>query len=312
MSKKIAVQFRKSARTRHAYERLRQCKSCGNYTALWTDHCLQCGETGQLRTLNEIAQSIHRRNTVRDAMIVFSISLAAFFLAETFAQMAIAIVAGIAFVAGYIFLSRRYALAVESRLLHQMLVTENRAIRDGLLLDIEDAAGDLKADEHKAAYEKLREIGYLITGNQVKVLKLMCLSHFILRSDMDLELSALVPTGFEPDFVRYLNEVLKISPQLVKRDTLNYVVKHRSSIEASEGGRETLILAAGAALRVKSYVVQYQHLIADFVEELPRERLLRLCKLLQGSHEEAPELYDKARDTVKLKHDFDPEFQGLV
>lgn len=312
MSKKIAVQFRKSARTRHAYERLKQCKGCGNYSVLWSNECLKCGAAGKLSSVKEIVQAIHRRNTVRDAMIVFSISLAAFFLAETFVQMAAAVIAGIALVAGTVMLSKRYAPAVENRLIHRLLISENRAIREGLLLDIEDAAGDLKSDDHKAAYEKLREIGYVITGNQVKVLKLMCLSHFILRSDMDLELSPLIPTGFEPDFIRYLNEVLKISPQLAKRDTLNYVVKHRSSIEAFDGGRETLVLAAGAALRVKGYVLQYQQLIADFIEDLPRERLLRLCKLLQGSYDEAPALYDKARDTVKLKYDFDPEFQGLL
>lgn len=273
---------------------------------------MKCGAEGMMHPLMPIVQSIHRRNTVRDAMIALCISLAAFFFAETVWQMSLAIAAGIALAVGCVLINKRYAPAVENRLLRQMLQTEHRAIREGLLLDIEDAAGDLKADDHKTAYEKLREIGYLITENQVKVLKLMCLRHFILRSDMDLELSTLIPTSFEPDFVHYLNDVLKISPQLVKRDALNYVVKRRGAIEALENGRETLVLAAGAALRVKSYVLEYEHLIADFIDELPRERLLRLCRLLQGSYDEVPALYDKAKETVKLKYDFDPEFQGLL
>ncbi|TXK83789.1 hypothetical protein [Paenibacillus sp. N3.4] len=227
-------------------------------------------------------------------------------------QMIASALASAALVIGYWLLSRRYSSAVENRLLHQMLMTENQAIREGLLLDIENAVNDLKLDDFKSAYEKLREIGYLITGNQVKVLKLMCLSHFILRSDMDLELATLIPTGFEPDFVRYLHEVSKISPQLVRRDVLDYVIKHRKAIEDFPDGRETLALIAGAALRVKGYVLQYHDFIADFIEAFPRNRLLRLCRLLQGSYSEVPALYDQAKDKVKLKYDFDPEFQGLL
>ncbi|UQZ83822.1 hypothetical protein SK3146_03029 [Paenibacillus konkukensis] len=281
-------------------------------SVLWSENCLKCGADGKFQSYRQIVRTIRRRQTARDAMIAFSISLAAFFLAETLLQMVISVLAGIALVAGYFLLANHYASSVENRLLHQLLATEHQAIRDGMLLDLEDAANDLKADDFKTAYEKLREIGYLITGNQVKVLKLMCLSHFIVRSDMDLELSTLIPSGFEPDFIRYLHEVSKVSPQLVGRDALDYVMRHRQAIEAFPGGPETLALTASAALRVKGYVLQYPGLIADYLDALPRDRLLRLCKLLQGSRDRVPELYDKAREQVKLKYDFDPEFQGLL
>ncbi|MBE1446518.1 hypothetical protein [Paenibacillus sp. OAS669] len=310
MSSKIPVQFRKSVVTRHAFERLKHCKGCGSYSVLWHDRCLKCGAEGKFQSLQELVGTVRRRGAWRDSMIVFSICLAAFFLAESGPQMILSIAGGFVLAAGYLLLNRKYAPSIEKRLLHQLLAEEHRSIRDGLLLDVEDAGQDLKAGEYKLAYEKLREIGYLIQGNQVKVLKLMCLNHFILRRDMELELSELIPDDFDKEFVRYLHEVSKVNPQLIKSDTLSYVWKYRVLIEALPEGRETLALAASAALRVKAYVLQYQELVTAFIDELPRDRLLRLSRLLQDSQNEAPELYARTRDIVQQKYGSDPEFQA--
>lgn len=312
MNSKIPVQFRKFTATRHAFERLKHCKGCGTYSVLWEDQCLKCGAEGKFQSVQELVAAVRRRGAWRDAMIVFSICLAAFFLAENGLQMVLSIAGGVLLAAGSLVLNRHFAPSIEKRLIHQLLIDETDSIREGLLLDVEDAARHLKSDEYKLAYEKLREIGYLVKGNQVKVLKLMCLNHFILRSDMELELSELIPEDFDKEFVRYLNEVSKVSPQLIQRDTLNYVWKYRVLIEALPEGRETLALTAGAALRVKAYVLQYQELVAAFIDELPKDRLLRLSRLLEDSQSEAPELYTKTKETMKRKFDSDPglEVQG--
>ncbi|OXM83749.1 hypothetical protein [Paenibacillus rigui] len=309
MTDKIAVQFRKSLRTRHAFERLKHCKGCSSYSVLWGDRCLKCGAEGKFVPLKELTASIHRRNAIRDGLILGSISLGAFAIAGTFMEMALALLAGIGLLVGYVLLNGRYAEAMHRKALYQLLLYENQAIREGLLLDIDDAANDLKTDDYKSAYEKLREIGYLITGNQVKVLKLMCLNHFILRSDMDLELSTVIPEAFDKDFIRYLTEVCKVSPQLVGRETLNYVVKNRVLIEALPDGREIMALVAGSALRVKAYVVQYEELIADFVDQFPKDRLLRLYRLIQESPSDYLLLYGKVTETVKRKYGAEPAFQ---
>jgi len=309
MSNKRAVQFRKSIRTRHAFERIKHCKGCGSYSALWSDRCLKCGAEGKFIAIQAAVASLHKRSAFRDGMLIASISLGAFAMARNVTEMAVSLAAGAVFVAGYALLSRRYAAAIRSRMLHQLLLEENQSIREGLLLDIDDAANDLKSDDYKSAYEKLREIGYLITGNQVKVLKLMCLNHFILRSDMDLELQTLIPDDFDKDFILYLAEVCKVSPQLVGRETLSYVVRNRVLIEAMPAGRETLALAAGAALRVKGYVVQFEELIADFVDDFPKDRLLRLHRLIQESPSDYLLLYGKVTGAVQRKLGIDPEVQ---
>jgi hypothetical protein len=312
MNHKIAAHFRPSHRTTHSFQRLKQCKGCGSYSALWDDACLNCGEQGKFVELPAATSTILKRNAQRDVLIISAAALGALFLARNLLEMAIALLAGILFIVLYLLLRRRYLPYLTKSLLRQLLEQENPIIRNGLLLDTEDAANDLKAHDYKLAYEKLREIGYLFSGNQVKILKVICLNHFNLRKDMDLELSTLLPEAFDPDFVLYLFEVSKVNPELVKRDAIDYTIRYRAEIEALPGGRAVLALVFTAALRVKSYVQQYEAYIADFVEDFPRERLIRLCRLVAESSTAFPLLYPKLEGLIKRSYDSDPEFKGLL
>ncbi|MCR8635263.1 hypothetical protein [Paenibacillus radicis (ex Xue et al. 2023)] len=273
---------------------------------------MQCGAEGKFLDLQSVTRSILQRNKQRDVLIVSTVSLAACVFARSFMEMAISLLAGAALIVAYFLIRRPYAPYLETQTIQNLLQHENIAIREGLLRDTEDAAKDLKSDDFKLAYEKLREIGYLISGNQVKVLKLMCLNHFVLRKDMDLELSTLVPDAFDPDFIRYLFEVSKVSPELVKRNVIDYTFKHREEIEALASGRAVIGQVVTAALRVNAYVIQYEQMIADFVDELPRERLIRLCRLVADRPDSFPVLYPKVKETVKLKYEADPELQGIL
>jgi hypothetical protein len=312
MKNKIAAHFRPSRRTNHSYQRLKQCKSCGSYSSLWDDTCLSCGTHGKFVELPTLIRTILKRNAQRDVLILSTGALVALFLGRNLLEMAVSLLVGIVLIVLYLLLRRRYYPSMEKDILNKLLQRENLTIREGLLKDTEDAANDLKAEDYKLAYEKLREIGYLLAGNQVKILKVICLNHFNLRKDMDLELSTLLPKAFDSDFVLYLFEVSKVSPELVKRDAIDYAIRYRTEIEAMPGGRVVLALVFTAALRVKAFVLQYQAHIADFIEELPRERLIRLCRLVAESPEACPELYPKLKNMLKLKYDSDPEFQGLL
>ncbi|MVO98816.1 hypothetical protein [Paenibacillus lutrae] len=312
MTDKMPVLLRPTTQTVHTYERLKQCSRCGTYSVLWHESCLECGSQRKFLSVHDIVRGILRRNLQRDLLLMAAGSLAAYFLARSFEQMAAAIAGGVLLIVLYVLLRRRYSQTLRLVTLRKLLQRESFAIREGLLLDVQDAASDIESENFKEAYEKLREIGFLITGNHIRVLKAFCLNRFILRSDMELELSSLIPDEFEPSFVYYLNEICKVSPQLVKRDTLDYVMKHRIQIGGMIEGRATLALVAAAALRVKEYVFEYSSLLYDFVDDLPRERLLRLCRLLGEHHDRAAQLHEKAQETARRKYEFDPEFQGFI
>lgn len=312
MKNKIAAHFRPSRRTSHTYERLKQCKGCGSYSSLWEDTCLYCGAEGKFTPLLPLLQTIMKRHAQRDVLIVGTGALAAIVLSKNLMEMLISLLAGIALIVLYLLLRKKYTPYLEKSLLNELLQSENHTIREGLLLDTEDAAADLKAEDYKQAYEKLREIGYLFTGNQVKILKIICLNHFNLRKDMDLELSTLLPEAFDIDFVLYLFEVSKVNPELVKRDAIDYTIRYRTEIEALPGGHIALALVFTAALRVKAYVLQYQDQIADFIEELPRERLIRLCHLVAEGPDDFPQLYPRLTALLKQKYETDTELQGII
>ncbi|MEC0248451.1 hypothetical protein P4H65_21850 [Paenibacillus chitinolyticus] len=312
MSGKIPVELRKARQTVHTYERLKQCTRCGTYSVLWHDNCLSCGAERKFLSIGDIVSAVLRRNIQRDALILAAIACAAFYLARTFQEMALAAGAGVLLIAVYALLRRRYAEALMNATLRKLLLGENRAIRKGILLDVDDAASDMEDGDFKSAYEKLREIGTLITGSHIRNLKVYCLNRFILRSDMELELGTLIPDEFEPGFIAYLYEAAKVNPGLVQRDTLDYVQKYRVQIGGMLEGRATLALVAAAALRVKEYAFEYASLLYDFVDELPRERFLRLCRLVKENPDRAPELRQKVLETAARKYGDDPEFEGFL
>ncbi|MCP1307846.1 hypothetical protein [Paenibacillus tyrfis] len=312
MTTKTAVQFRKTQATSHLFDRLQQCRRCSRYSCLWDDRCLSCEAEQSRSAVPEQAGAVlkHRRQT--GMLAVGAIGALAFLLARNAEQMILSVVGAALLLALFVFLHKRYEAILYRRTLSRLLLQDQQKIREGLLLDIDDAEADLRAEDFKTAYEKFREIGYFIQDDSIKILKVYCLNKFILRSDMDLELSSLLPNRFDKDVIEYMHEIGKVRPQLITREALDYVMKYRGMIERLPEGRDVLTAAAGAALRVKSNLHAYRSLLLDHAQELPKERLLRLCRLLAEQPDADPELTQKARDAVKLKYDFDPEFQGIL
>ncbi|MFB6364948.1 hypothetical protein ACFCP7_12890 [Paenibacillus elgii] len=312
MTTKTAVQFRKTQATTHLFDRLKQCRRCSRYSCMWDDRCLSCQAEQSRSAVPELAGAVlkHRRQT--GMLAVGAIGALAFLLARNAEQMILSFIGAALLLALYVFLYKRYEPILYRRTLSRLLLQDQQKIREGLLLDIDDAEADLRAEDFKTAYEKFREIGYFIRDDSIKILKVYCLNKFILRSDMDLELSSLLPNRFDKDVVEYMHEIGKVRPQLITREALDYVMKYRGMIERLPEGRDVLTAAAGAALRVKSNLPTYRSLLMDHAQELPKDRLLRLCRLLAEQPDADPELTQKARDAVKLKYDFDPEFQGIL
>ncbi|UUZ96051.1 hypothetical protein LJK87_17775 [Paenibacillus sp. P25] len=186
-----------------------------------------------------------KRRMQTDVLVLGIFTTAGFAVARSFTDMAAAVICGMLLMAVYVKICRVYEPYILRRILSKQLLHERQKIRQGLLSDIARAEEDLKAEDFKAAYEKFREIGFFLKDNPIRLLKIMCLSHFILRHDMELELAELIPDRFEPNFIAYLLEIGRVKPQLIDRSTLDYVQKHRAAIEALPHGREVLAAAPG-------------------------------------------------------------------
>ncbi|MGG2199822.1 hypothetical protein [Paenibacillus validus] len=301
MSPKKPIQLTKTMRTAYLFQRLRQCKRCGAYTCLDAESCPDCGAVQTWLPLPKPAEAVSRQRAYTDMLVLGIFAAAGFLVARSFAEMAAALGTGAVLIAVYARIRQTYEPYLLRRILSRLLLQEHEKIRRGLLQDIDKAEADLKAEDYKSAYEKFREIGFFIKDNPIRLLKLMCLNRFILRSDMELELTSLIPDRFDGDFVAYLLEVGRVKPQLIDRPTIQYVVKHREQIERLPHGSEVLTAAAAAALRIRSHLPLYRSLVLDYADALPEDRLRRLQQLAAERADEDPELFERVRQTVNRR-----------
>lgn len=312
MQTKLAVQFRPSKKTSCAFERLKTCKKCGAYSVLFDDRCKECGASGKFIPAADYIATLNRVLPMAEAFGAVALVALAVVLANDWIQVAAAGVGGAVFLVLLFLLRKRYKPYADQYRFHEVLVDHTPAILKGLRADLQDADGDMSAGNPKDAYEKLREIGYLLSGESIKHRKIACLRRFYIRKDMDLELDQLVPKKFDPEFVQYMRDAVKVNKQLVRHSALDYVVAYRPQIEAMEDGREFLVWMAGSALRMKKYVQMYPRFIIDYLDELPKERFHRLCKLMADTPaEQRNELYVKCKEKAQTRYAFDPDFQGM-
>ncbi|SDD59104.1 hypothetical protein SAMN02799630_03814 [Paenibacillus sp. UNCCL117] len=301
MNSKKTVRFSKTVRTDYLFQRLRQCSRCGSYTSLEQEDCSGCGSRSSWMTLPKPAEAAARQRGYTDMLVIGILAAAGVIVARSFTEIAAALAGGLILIAGYAKIRHAYEPYIFRRTLSRLLLQEHEQIRLGLLQDIDKAETALKGEDFKTAYEKFREIGYFIPDNPIRLLKLMCLGRFILRSDMELELTTLIPNRFDTDFTAYLLDVGRIKPRLIERPAIDYVVKYRSEIERLPYGAEILTAAAGAALRIKSHLLQYRGLVLDYIDLLPDERLQRLQRLAAELAADHPELLQRVQQAASRR-----------
>lgn len=311
MKKRMGVQFRKSRKTARVFERLLTCKRCRTYHVLWETHCDECGR--EYVPIRHISSVVSRRHVQTRFLLLGLFICLAVLCAETVAQLAIAFGGGIVLGVLFFLMQKKYGTYEKQDHFRQFLTLELENIRKSLARHLQEIGEDVKAERIKDAYEKTREVGYFIESDTIKIRKIMFLGEFVLRKDMELELETVVPATYDKDFIEYLREVVKVQPALVKKRVLDYVQRYKTQILLHENGEQLIGQVAGAALRMKPYVEQYQDLIIEFIDYLPKDRLLRLARLVQAHRQDGwDRLYDAAKRRIDAHYSVDPEFAGIL
>ncbi|MNH99703.1 hypothetical protein D3C73_524820 [compost metagenome] len=74
-------------------------------------------------------------------------------------------------------------------------------------------------------------------------------------------------------------------------------------------GTAILAAVAAAAVRLKRYVLLYSSMIGRYIQELPKDRFLRLSKMIASSPYEAWNGLDlKVSEVREAKYRWDPDF----
>ncbi|WP_313639994.1 hypothetical protein [Paenibacillus sp.] len=308
MNKKRPVTFRPFKAPRYAYDQLRICRHCGQYTALGEDRCTKCGRAS-LITVEQQAVSIAGRKMHTRLLFILLLTLASVYFGNSIEQMMLCGAGGV-LLAGLLYYTQRKVRQNENlRSLNELLGRGIGIIKEGLENNRQEAVSVLREND-VLAYEKLRELSILLRGDRISRQRIALLHGFLLRKDMDLELEQLLLKDFEPLLAEYIGEIAKVRPDLIKDRTLRYVKNYEQEIRHMNNGMTILTGVAGAAVRMKRYALLYSSMIGRYVQDLPKDRFMRLSKLIAANpHEPWNGLDLRVADIREAKYRWDPEFQ---
>ncbi|MFS0725446.1 hypothetical protein [Paenibacillus sp. 1P07SE] len=280
MTAKQPVLLKPFERPEYIYEKLSRCRRCGTYTVLQEDECPSCHKD-KLVPVEQEAAARARLSMWFERLVVMVLSaVAVYFAGEDVPLLALSLGGGILALAVLWRVQRRMLPQQELRRLSQLFEREADRILHGLLEDRKDAIEVFRSGDKPRTYEMLREIGYLMRTDPIKMEQVLLLQTFILRKDMDLMLEPLLMDHFNVDLAAYIGEIARLRRELIKEKTFRYVMVYEAEFRRMEGGEEILTLIAGAAVRRSRYVKLYPHLLMRYAHKLPRDRFMRLYRMI--------------------------------
>lgn len=303
-----AVRLPKKKQTKYRFQKLKMCKKCHRYSVLKDDDCPKCGAV--YVGVESLAKSIYRNRFGTEVIaIILFVSLGSVF-APTNKTFHYSLLAGFSCCIAYAIMSFLFIKSEYYQQLNKLFYADLINIKAGIAQDIALAQDDVKQGRVAAGYDKLREIGDLIYSDQIKIQRVRAMNRMALRKDMELVLDPLIPTSYDRDFVKYALEVLKINRTLVTKKCIAYFSKYRIEVRR-DFGMESLLTVVGTVLRMKLYILEFSEFIQEFIEYLPKERLHRLCSIINSHPEEEwGGLEEKVRRLMGLNDHSNPNFMS--
>ncbi|GAC41124.1 periplasmic protease [Paenibacillus popilliae ATCC 14706] len=270
--------------------------------------CPVCGKAS-LRPIERQAAARVRRSMHTKRLLALLLGLIGILLSDSFGQMALCAAASILLIGLLWFVQRKAMSSEASRELGQLLQREQEQLAQDIFRDWEHAFSHWD-DDKQLTYELLRELRPLIRNDTIRLQQLALLHYFSLRKDMGLELEPLLLQQYDPLLADYIGEIAKIKRDLIKDRAFQYVIHYEPEILGLNSGQDILAGVAGAAVRMKRYVLAYPGLIRRYAHRLPKERLLRLHRMIrQHPHEKWDRVADEVNRIVHENYEWDPDFQ---
>ncbi|MEV5025300.1 hypothetical protein [Paenibacillus sp. LPE1-1-1.1] len=308
MTMKLPVRLTPYIKTRYPYNKLKICRRCNYFTVLGESECPVCGKFA-LQSAEERAASVLRRSFWRSRLIVLFITIVGLVLSGSAMQTALLAIGGTALLALLWTMQGRSNPALLRLELEKLFHREAYTLIAGLANDRETAIAVFHNGDKPLAYEMLREIGALVHTDQLRIEQILLLQSFVLRKDMDLMLEPLLMDHFNPDLVEYIGELAKIRRDLLKENAFRYILLYEAQILKMEHGESILIGVAGAAVRMKRYLTLYPYLVLRYARKLPKDRFLRLYRMIQSNPKSTfGPLYEEVMSVYNERYKWDEDF----
>lgn len=286
------------------------CKKCHTYSVLVDESCPTCSHV--YTDFESLAKSIFKNSVFTEAILIMIFVSLGIILAPTITSLYYSLFSGLTFCLIYVIFALIFKNSEYFTALKRLLENDFSKIKAGIEFDSVRAEKDVQDNQHGDAYEKLRDIGDFFDQDEIKIRGVKALNEIVLRKDMELELESFVPISYDKDFATYVINVLKINTTLVTKKVIAYFINYRREI-IRDFGRDVLILMAGSSLRMKLYIVEFSGFIEEFLNDFPKERMLRLCSILQANPEENwGRLAEQTKQAVQRKYTYDPDFKAFL
>lgn len=308
MMNKLPILLTPYIKTRYPYDKLKICRRCRHFTVLGETECPVCGKAA-LQKAEELAASTLRRSLWGSRLTVLLITAVGLVMSGSTMQTIVLAIGGAALLALLWTMQRRSTPALLRLELEKLFHREAYPLVAGLANDRETAIKVFHSGDKPLAYEMLREIGALVHTDQLRIEQILLLQSFVLRKDMDLMLEPLLMDHFNPDLVEYIGELAKIRRDLLKENTFRYILLHEGHILKMEHGESILVGVTGAAVRMKRYLTLYPYLIMRYARKLPKDRFLRLYRIIESSPKSSfGPLYEEVMSIYNERYKWDEDF----
>lgn len=287
MTEKLVVQFEQLSIYDSRLDYLVYCRNCNTYHLNDQKPCIKCDKNDLDISLECLAIKTVERHFLNGLgmllilyvlMFIVSMSWGAIFLGTVYTMVCIVLY-------GMVYL--KYKATYYKKELEKHIHENSDKIQQDLQKQWEACKEQISSGEYLEAYEKLRYLSQIIDNEEIRVYKLVCLSHFYLRKDLPLELKTVLLKECNMLLIRYIHEVAKLKKELIDEETINYILHYKKQVLTEEKGEEIVASVLGGALRSKLLLNKFALALRDYLPHLPKERLLRLKRIQDGILDES-------------------------
>ncbi|ODP26483.1 hypothetical protein PTI45_04323 [Paenibacillus nuruki] len=312
---KKSIQLPVLHRTRRVYDPLRICRKCRNFTILPGDACPDCGKQALVPVMRQ-ASLRAKRKMLNEILFALLLTIIAVVVSKEMTEIIISVITGVILIVALILVQRRMLSKETLRQLARLFKTEGKTIYEGTVRDQSTAVAVVRSGEDVEGYHMLRQAAVVVHNDRLRLAQLSLLQNFRLRSDMDLDLDSLIVHDFDPLLAEYIGEIAKIKREMVKDRAIRYVIAHEPQILKMENGMNILVSVTSSAVRMKRYVTMYPGFIRRYARFLPKDRFLRLYRMIQNDPAQkdstmAVDLENIRQELYKGDSDFEPAVTGI-
>ena len=306
----MAKMVDKSAKNeKYQFQKLKMCKNCQRYSVLKDPICSVCGKHYKKVHLL-VKKSVITRLFTEAIWILTVTGMGVIFSPTT--QTMYYLAGGAIFCISYIIVTSIFLKSEYHYQLKKRLRKDLRKIQAGIRFDSNLAKEAENEGQLAAAYVKLCEIGDFVYSDEVKIRQLIVLNKLPFRSGAEPGLEGLIPSSYDKNFVEYALKVLKQNRARFTKKCIAYFISYRENIRI-DFGEDSLIAIVDTALRMKLYILEFSSFIEEFLSDLPKERIKRLCSIIHANPDlDWGSLKVSTMELIGKKYPYDPDFKSIL